>query len=60
LYGSARGAFALISAGPDGIYFSAIDGPGGPSAPITDLTTIINVGPRVLDEFDDVRVYGGG
>jgi hypothetical protein len=64
LYGSARGAFALISAGPDGIYFSAVDGPGTQTDPIDSDsevgTKIIDIGPKVIDEFDDIRVFGGG
>lgn len=69
LYGQARGAFLLLSAGADGIYFSRTDGPR-PTPPTNPIDTsnidqlIIDVGPRVLDDvstgFDDIRVYGGG
>ena len=35
--GTAQGSYILISAGPDGIYFSTKDGPGTPEEPILDL-----------------------
>ena len=57
LAGQPRGAFALFSAGPDGVYFSATDGPGTPTSPETDLA---NFPATVIEEFDDVRVFGGG
>lgn len=63
LYGKARGAFLLISSGPDGIYFSKIDGPGSATVPLDAanvIPNIINAGPNVIDEFDDIRVFGGG
>jgi type II secretory pathway pseudopilin PulG len=62
-HGKARGAFLVLSAGPDGIYFSAVDGPGSRANPLTPASVdsdIIAVGPRVLEEFDDIRIYGGG
>jgi type II secretory pathway pseudopilin PulG len=62
--GTARGAFILFSAGPDGIYFSKHDGPGTPAVPVEDIvanTTNPNFNtPRVVDEYDDLRVFGGG
>lgn len=57
---TARGAYALISAGPDGIYFSATDGPGANDAVVTDLSTGEFANPRAIDSYDDVRVFGGG
>lgn len=62
---TARGDFFLISAGPDGIYFSVADGPGSPGTPVTDITseTAIDAGhggPMVVDEYDDIVVAGGG
>ena len=58
---AARGAFVLISAGPDGFYFSRNVGPGL-AAPIADanIQNIINPGPRIFEDFDDVRIYSGG
>ena len=64
LNGTARGAYVLISAGPDGIFFSRQDGPGSPGNPIggADLpfNEFMSLGARVIDEFDDVRMFGGG
>lgn len=57
---TARGDFFLISAGPDGIYFSVADGPGSPGTPVTDITSIGQGGPSVVDEYDDIVVPGGG
>src|SRR5262249_7953830 len=34
LSGSPKGAFVLISAGPDGVFFGGADGPGSSGAPI--------------------------
>jgi len=62
LQGAPRGAFVLISAGQDGIFFSRIDGPGNPSAPVTDIVNAATnpKGPYVVAEYDDIRVFGGG
>ncbi len=62
--GTARGAYALISAGPDGIFFSTQDGVGSPNEPIGtgDLAwpAFLERGAQAFDEFDDLRVFGGG
>lgn len=67
LDGTARGAYVLFSAGPDGVFFSRLDGPGSRAVPIgPDTGTFISFGrfldfgPSVIDEFDDVRIFGGG
>ena len=65
LYGKARGAFVLISAGHDGVYYSATDGPGSDSDPVDDqngytIATLVSDGPKVVQEFNDIRVFGGG
>ena len=60
LQGTARGAYVLLSAGPDGIFFSSTDGPGTGGNPIDDLADFLDLGPTVIDEFDDVRIFGGG
>ncbi len=63
LTGTARGAYVLISAGPDGIYFSQFDGPGTPTALVDDIVTNSNLDlntPRVVQEYDDIRRFGGG
>ena len=60
LTGTARGAYVLISAGPDGIYFSKQDGPGTPSAPVGNIVDQDFGHPKVVDEYDDIRRFGGG
>ena len=58
---TARGAYVLISAGPDGIFFSAQDGPGAPGDEITALGGNPDINPdRAVDEYDDIRIFGGG
>lgn len=62
LRGEPRGAITLLSAGSDGIYFSKIDGSGSSSEPITavgDPSPFYDLGPTIVDDFDDVRVFGG-
>ena len=61
--GTARGAYVLISAGPDGIYFSQFDGPGTSTALVDDIVTNSNPDfntPTVVKEYDDIRRFGGG
>ncbi len=60
--GTPRGAFVLISAGPDGIFFSASDGPGAPAdnAQVDDLTISPYFNAKVISEYDDVLHFGGG
>jgi len=58
LEGKARGAFVMLSPGKDGIFFSSTDGPGSNAQPVTDLVTIAG-GPAKIDEFDDLRQFGG-
>lgn len=62
LTGTGRGKFALVSAGPDGIYFSKFDGFGTQTVPWTDVVSSNKNpgGPAALDKYDDVRVFGGG
>jgi len=57
-----RGAFAIISAGRDGIFFSQYDGLGTQTLPKFDLVSGGSnpTGPYVVAEYDDVRVFGGG
>ena len=59
LAGAPRGAWVLISAGRDGVFFSRTDGLGNPTAPVND---IINTptGPYVVNQYDDIRIFGGG
>ncbi len=58
--GTAQGAYILISAGPDGIYFSEQDGPGTPANPIDDIVTGDYDNPAIVKEYDDIRIFGGG
>ena len=60
-FGSPRGAVVAISAGRDGVFFSRFDGRGSPGAPQVDIVSSGNpTGPYVVQEYDDVRVFGGG
>ncbi|MHC5002915.1 MAG: hypothetical protein ACYTJ0_07305, partial [Planctomycetota bacterium] len=57
-----RGAIVLISAGADGVYFARNDGPGSADELIGDgisTTELLDAGPSIFDEFDDIRVFGG-
>ena len=58
--GSPRGEYILISAGPDGIFFSNTDGPGSPGSPSSNILTGNNGTPTVVNEYDDIIVAGGG
>ena len=62
LNGTPAGRYVLISAGPDGVYYSKFDGLGTPSAPKIDIvsTTGNPAGPEIVSKYDDVRVFGGG
>ncbi len=65
LNGTSRGGFVLLSAGPDGVYFSKADGPGAPKegrriGEDPSFPDFYDYGPDVFDDFDDVRVFGGG
>jgi hypothetical protein len=58
----AKGGICLISAGPDGIYYSRTDGPGTEGAPIDDIVangTAEYNNIKVIDDYDDIRVFGG-
>ena len=55
--GTPRGAFYLFSPGVDGIFFRRWDGPGRSSEPVDDITQLT---PKVVEEYDDVVVAGGG
>ena len=61
LTGTARGAYVLISAGKDGVYFSVADGPGTPTTPVYNIFDDQVYGnPQVVEEYDDIRLFGGG
>lgn len=52
---AARGAYVLISAGSDGIFFSALDGPG-----TDNIVTGEFANPKIIEEFNDIVIFGGG
>ncbi len=60
--GTAQGAYVLISAGPDGVYFSRQDGPGTTDSPVGNILfgnqQFSN--PAIVKEYDDIRIFGGG
>jgi hypothetical protein len=61
--GQPRGEFMLLSAGADGIYMSCTDGPGSHEDPISTSNLedrVLDKGPTILEDFDDIRIYGGG
>lgn len=62
LNGTARGRYAIISAGPDGVFFSRFDGIGTQAAPKDDIVSQASnaAGPTAVQEYDDIRVFGGG
>jgi prepilin-type N-terminal cleavage/methylation domain-containing protein len=60
LSGTARGKFMLFSAGKDGIYFSRTDGLGTRDTPVTSATILSKSGLAGLDNWDDIRLFGGG
>ena len=59
--GAPRGAIVAISSGRDGIFFSRFDGRGSQTTPQVDIVSSANpTGPYIVQEYDDVRVFGGG
>ncbi len=60
LSGTARGKYILMSAGKDGIYFSRTDGLGNKTTPVTSVKILSKEGLTSLDNWDDIRVFGGG
>lgn len=58
--GTARGAYVLISAGKDGVYFSITDGPGTATNKVENIVTGDFGNPQVVKEYDDIRIFGGG
>jgi len=54
-----RGSYALFSAGPDGVFFSIYDGPGSPGSAVLDIETGQYGNPQVVNEYDDIRRFGG-
>lgn len=60
LPGQPRGAFMLLSPGPDSVYLSASDGPGTQEMPVTAIQDPTAVPATAIAEYDDVVTFGGG
>ena len=60
LSGTPRGKYLLISAGKDGIYYSRTDGLGNKTTPVTSTVILSREGLAGLDNWDDIRMFGGG
>jgi prepilin-type N-terminal cleavage/methylation domain-containing protein len=58
LTSSPRGAIVILSAGKDGIFFGRNDGPGSQTSPVVNIVTL-PAGPYAVNEYDDIRVFGG-
>jgi hypothetical protein len=59
LGGSPRGAILLWSPGEDAIFLSSEDGPGTPTNGVLSLFSSNNFNPKVVEEYDDIIVFGG-
>ena len=61
LAGQAKGAYLVLSSGPDAVFFSQVDGPGEPGAAVLDISTAnpANFPPTIIDEYDDEFLFGG-
>lgn len=59
--GVARGKYFLMSAGPDGIYFSRAQATNTSGTAITDIVSQSTnpAGPQILERYDDIIVSGG-
>ena len=61
LSGAPRGEYIVISAGPDGVFFDSVDGPGNINTPVSNIHNHGVYGtPTVVSEYDDIIVSGGG
>jgi len=60
LSGTARGKYVLISSGKDGVFFSRTDGLGNKTTPVTAATILSKEGLASLDNWDEIRLFGGG
>ncbi len=55
--GTPRGSYYLFSAGSDGVFFSRKDGPTTKDELIEDITLL---SPKIVEEYDDTVISGGG
>ena len=56
-YGTARGSYVLLSAGPDGVFLSHHDVPLTPAGGYESSWD--DISPEDIEKFDDVVIYGG-
>ena len=56
-YGTARGSYMLLSAGPDGVFLSHQDGPLTPAGGYESSWD--DISPEDIEKFDDVVIHGG-
>ena len=59
LGGTPRGAILVWSPGEDAVFMSAEDGPGTVTNSVLSLFSSTNFNPKVVEEYDDVLVFGG-
>lgn len=64
-YGQPRGRFLVMSSGPDGVYLARSDGPkddeGNFVTSVSEIRSLVGEdgAQDVIDEFDDLRMFGG-
>jgi len=56
-YGTSRGSYVLLSAGPDGVFLSHQDGPLTPAGGYESSWE--DISPEDIEKFDDVVIHGG-
>ena len=59
LGGSPRGAILVWSPGEDAVFMSSEDGPGTVTNTVLSLFSPANFNPKVVEEYDDIIVFGG-
>ncbi|MDP7005846.1 MAG: type II secretion system protein [Phycisphaerales bacterium] len=64
-WGTSRGSYMLLSAGPDRIYLETSNAPTNPeneqpfqASDLTDASNT-NINPSIMESFDDVVIHGG-
>ena len=59
LAGSSRGSFVVWSPGEDAVFLSQEDGPGTPANSVDTLFTSSLFNPTIINEYDDILIFGG-